>query len=350
MPHSHNLDPNASSNGGVAPVQKERLEDTFEHIAQTYELRHEKANKYRGFCPVHHGTSGDSFSVELIPNDRILIKCFGDCDNRAIVKAMGLEMSDLFADSSSRDRTYQPQPKAKPAQVQPLREGSVTWYPYKNDNEELVYRVRREDFPDGTKKIRPYEPGSDKPTLSDHIRRYPYNLRALKDAKEKDALVFFGEGEKPTQYLIDLDLRATCVAGGADGWKKYRHDYMHHFEGLRVVILPDNDEPGKKFAEQVYQDLKDVCKQVAVVPLPGLKEPGEDVVEWIGKYGHAAEELQALAEGAFTKEQNNGEIEYSLFSEIEEKELEYLFEPYIQKRTCNIITGIPEYWEKWAST
>ena len=58
---------------------------------------------------------------------------------------------------------------------------------------------------------------------------------------------------------------------------------------------PDNDEAGRKHADQVVGFLSGVAKRVRVLPLPGLAEKG-DVADWVAAGGTAAklEELAAL--------------------------------------------------------
>ena len=73
--------------------------------------------------------------------------------------------------------------------------------------------------------------------------------------------------------------------------------------GKNVVILPDHDEPGRKYADAVAAILVKLSPLpvVKIVELPGLTE-GDDLVEWIAAHGDAAEpdamrhELEALAD------------------------------------------------------
>jgi putative DNA primase/helicase len=60
--------------------------------------------------------------------------------------------------------------------------------------------------------------------------------------------------------------------------------------GKTVVILPDNDAPGHKYAETVADLLARLTPApvVKIVKLPGLPPKG-DLVEWIEAHGDAAE-------------------------------------------------------------
>jgi DNA primase len=53
-------------------------------------------NRWLAQCPAHHDRS-PSLSVRDA-DDRLLIHCFAGCEPLDIVQAVGLELSDLFAD------------------------------------------------------------------------------------------------------------------------------------------------------------------------------------------------------------------------------------------------------------
>jgi hypothetical protein len=92
-------------------------------------------------------------------------------------------------------------------------------------------------------------------------------------------LVLIPEGEKNCDNLWVLGLMATCNAGGAEKWKD---GYGRWFAASHtVVILPDNDDPGRRLARQVARSLMKtpVCG-IKVLELPGLAEKG-DVSDWV---------------------------------------------------------------------
>src|SRR5207253_85667 len=63
-----------------------------------------------------------------------------------------------------------------------------------------------------------------------------------------------------------------------------------------VVLLPDNDDPGRRHVGLVASELATVAANVKVLALPDLRPKG-DVIEWLDA-GHSAAELRALAEKA----------------------------------------------------
>lgn len=104
--------------------------------------------------------------------------------------------------------------------------------------------------------------------------------------------VFVVEGEKCADALAALGLVATTSAGGALKWERAegRHDALR---GRCVVVLPDNDKPGRAHARAVAADLQTTAKSVRILALPGLPDKG-DVYDWLQRGGTAIE-LHELA-------------------------------------------------------
>lgn len=73
-----------------------------------------------------------------------------------------------------------------------------------------------------------------------------YRLPELLSAKE----VFIVEGEHKADLLHSWGLTATCLDSGANSpWK---NEYLQYFEGKEsIVILPDNDKPGREYALRI---------------------------------------------------------------------------------------------------
>src|SRR5262249_505248 len=67
-----------------------------------------------------------------------------------------------------------------------------------------------------------------------------------------------------------------------------------HFAGRHVVLLPDNDDPGREHAADVVRSLADTVASIKIVALPDLPEKG-DVSDWIDA-GGTRDELLSLVE------------------------------------------------------
>ena len=118
------------------------------------------------------------------------------------------------------------------------------------------------------------------------VPRVLYQLPEIVNAP-KETTRWIAEGEKDVETLREHELFATTNACGAGKWKG---DYNEALRGRPVVILPDNDEPGRKHARQVATALSGIAASVKILELPGLPEKG-DVSDWFaaGGYGVPAD-------------------------------------------------------------
>ena len=104
--------------------------------------------------------------------------------------------------------------------------------------------------------------------------RVPYRLPRVLTAET----VYLPEGEKDVRTLEAWDLVASCNPGGSGesylytGWADY-------FRRRHIIILPDNDGPGRKHAVAVATVLLTAAASLRVIELPGLPPKG-DVTDW----------------------------------------------------------------------
>ena len=117
------------------------------------------------------------------------------------------------------------------------------------------------------------------------IEKVLYRLSEVLEAEQ----VILTEGEKDADNVRALGMVASTCVGGAEKW---RDNYNDALKGRDIVILPDNDEPGRKHAEMVAMSISKVVKSIKIIELPGLLEKG-DVSDWIGS-GGTKEALQDL--------------------------------------------------------
>jgi hypothetical protein len=132
------------------------------------------------------------------------------------------------------------------------------------------------------------------------VRQVPYRLQDMLEANPEEFL-FVVEGEKDVETLLRHGFVATCSSTGSGKWPE---GLTKFFEGRNVVIVPDNDAPGRKYAKYVQESLATVAAQVRVVELPGL-DRGEDTTDWLTKHGHSADELRELIEKATAEADSN---------------------------------------------
>jgi putative DNA primase/helicase len=149
-----------------------------------------------------------------------------------------------------------------------------TWIYRDAGGREAMAVVRFGDGDD--KQFRPYHPIPGGWIVGDPDGLMPlYHLDALPAA----GLVVVCEGEKTTEMVAGLGLTATTSSHGSKAFLKTDWTPLADRD---VVILPDHDEPGEKYAAEVSKILAKLSPpaRVRVVRLPGLEEKG-DVEQWL---------------------------------------------------------------------
>jgi len=236
---------------------------------------------WKALCPAHNDRE-PSLKVDEGEGGKVLVKCFAGCRTEDIVAAIGLNMSNLY-----------PEPERK--------RKVIAAYDYKDASGKLLFQVCRT----ADKRFFQRRPngkggwinglGGVKPVL--------YRLPEVLQAVERGETVFVPEGEKDVDNLARLGLAATCNPMGAGKWRK---DYSDWLKDANVVILPDNDEPGRKHAQQVANSLYGKTGSVKVLELPSLHEKG-DISDWLAVGGTKDELLQLAAEAPEWEPQKQGE-------------------------------------------
>lgn len=118
------------------------------------------------------------------------------------------------------------------------------------------------------------------------VRRVLYRLPGFLAGGDP---VYIVEGEKDAETLQARGFTATTNPGGAGKW---RDDYSPALRDRLCVLLPDQDEPGRRHMEAVARAVGLYAARVVVLDLPGLPDKG-DVSDWFAQ-GHTPEELQVL--------------------------------------------------------
>lgn len=69
-------------------------------LSRLDKVRQRGPGQWSARCPAHDD-KGPSLSVKELPDGRILLKCFAQCETDAVVAALGLSFRDLFPPSSA---------------------------------------------------------------------------------------------------------------------------------------------------------------------------------------------------------------------------------------------------------
>jgi len=217
-------------------------------------------DKWQCICPSHDDKKA-SLSI-IIEGNTILMICRAGCETENVLAAIGLKMKDLFIDQNNNGKF-----------------SIVEEYDYLDLDGKLIFQTIRS----ANKKFlqrRPDNNGGWIWNLKD-ITPLPYRLPSVVEAVKTGNNIFIVEGEKDVHSLEKLGITATTNPMGAGNWK---NQYDRHFNGANVIIIPDNDDPGKKHANQIASSINDIVESLKILELPGLKPKG-DITDWINAGG-----------------------------------------------------------------
>ncbi len=258
-------------------------------------------------CPAHEDRR-PSLSIGEGDDGCCLLDCKAGCDTKDVVAAIGCTMADLFPESSTLSTSTEPrQSRGKPQYRRQQNEKTtgktyptardavaaldrivakdkgrrVAQWTYRDANGDPVAVVCRYDLPTpkGEKQRKTYRPVArrgDRWTIGGMPEPRP--LYGLPDLAGADR-VYITEGEKAADAARSIGLTATTSAHGSQSPDKTDWSPL---AGKECVILPDNDDPGGKYAETVAAILAKLTPApvVKVVDLPDLPDHG-DIADWV---------------------------------------------------------------------
>jgi 5S rRNA maturation endonuclease (ribonuclease M5) len=242
---------------------------TAEEIAGRFDAAR-RGREWLARCPCHEDST-PSLGITDGRDGNVVVRCRAGCDTGQVLATVGLTLKDLFATNGSTAHARE----------------IVATYDYRDERRRLLYQVVRFS----PKQFRQRRPSGDEWEWSlGDVRRVLYRLPELAAADPEEP-VYIVEGEKDVDRLVELGFLATTNAGGAGQW---RAEYTAALTDRDIVLLPDNDEPGRKHAEEVARALAPTAVRVRVVELPGLPIKG-DVSDWLEH--HDAGELRRVVAG-----------------------------------------------------
>lgn len=164
-----------------------------------------------------------------------------------------------------------------------------SYHYFKYEDGQIAYRKRRKSPSEQGPKVRfEHFDGTEWKDGLNGIEQVIYCWPELIEAVRAGKTIYFTEGEKDVDKLRTRGLEAT-TSGGTSSLEIVRR-FAYLFEGATVVIIPDSDDGGRKFANDVARILSTVA-DVFLLTLPDVPEKG-DVSDWL--IDHTLEELLAL--------------------------------------------------------
>lgn len=242
----------------------------------------------------------------------MLVYCHAGCHTSDVLSALGLDWSALFAESLSES------------------ERPIAEYEYRDIEGRLSYVVER--YPGKKFLQRRPLPGGGWEYNLDGTQKLLYRLPQVTRAISENRWIFLVEGEKDVHTLEAHGLVATTSSGGANGW---RSELANYLTGARVAIVPDNDDPGRKFAEYAASSLAGHAATVRMVELPGVP-PKADVSVYLNGFGGTVGELKELV----THAPNYGFGHVRTLDDQPSREISWLWKGRIPKGKLTIIGGV----------
>ncbi len=239
-------------------------------------------------CPAHEDRRA-SLSITDKTDGKILVHCHAGCDQELVIAE--LKGQGLWPSQKSQD-VIEPTPVQ--INLGPSRGRVIATYDYVDEDGQVLYQALRYD-PKDFRQRTPNGDGTWRWSIKG-VRRVLYRLPEVLEAVAQGKTVYVCEGEKDVEAARSLGLVATCNAMGADNGSgnKWLPEFAQVFKGAKVVIIPDQDEPGERHAEWVIETWKGVAASVKVAP----PAQGKDLADWVAA-GLTVAQLEAAELDAF---------------------------------------------------
>ena len=241
----------------------------FEDFISRFEKKRKTQLGWMLVCPSHED-SPKTPSLHACPakDGGVLVKCFAGCSAEQVVSALGLTMKDLFATERARQFTP-PKPTQEKKSSTPEEKSVIEKiYSYEDVNGFELYQAIRMK----PKSFRQrHKVGDEWKWNMDGVERVLYRTPQITKAQT----VWIFEGEKDVENMAALGFEGTCNVGGAGKWLD---SYSETLAGKDVVICGDNDEPGRKHVELIFQSVACIAKTVRIIKLPASIKDASDYI------------------------------------------------------------------------
>lgn len=305
---------------------------------------------YSARCPAHDDRN-PSLEIKEAADGRTLIRCFAGCKTPDVVAAAGLRISDLFPDSPARatvspskvngqrlahhDPAPAPQPttepKGQPEAVYAYRSVEGVGLAEKLRYPGKVFRWRR---PDGQGNW-----------IAD-VKDINLPLYRLLDIRERGASdLYVVEGEKDADRLWSVDLPATTAPHGSSRWAPEYTAQIKTAVVERVYLVPDNDAPGRQYAQLAAASCHAAGLDVKLVTLPDLPEHG-DVSNYLDTHTAADLTLAALQAPEWHPPSR---AKLTWLNTVTPKEVSWLWPGRLAKGKGTMLGGNPGTGKSWLS-
>ncbi|MBQ2967445.1 MAG: AAA family ATPase [Clostridia bacterium] len=272
--------------------------------------------QYSAKCPAHDDNHA-SLSVSA-GEKGVVLNCHAGCTVEQITASLGLTASDLFYSSTSNGNNST---------------ASAIEYIYRDmDGKPVAKKIR---YPNKAfcwmhiNKSGEWEKGNGG-------RKLPlYHQYECQKCNE----LYIVEGEKDVDTLHSIKKAAVSLPNGAKS--SWCNAYTDYFEGKNIAIIPDNDEPGRKFARMIADKLADIAT-VRIVDLSLLWEDipeKADITDYVVQFG--ADSFKRVSELARETEPIKHKKRLISLANVEATQTQWLWYPYIPKGKITLMTADP---------
>lgn len=216
----------------------ERLRDALERHGSRIES--DRGDRFKAQCPAHDDRK-PSLSVTGIEG-QVLLHCQADCDYQKVIAALGLTEADLYDSPRGTRDAY--------------------------DDGRIVHRLPGKEF---------RQSGNTKGAQL-------FRLAKVRAAVAAGQPVYVVEGEKDVRALESVGVTATCSAMGASNAGKADWTPL---AGADVRIIADNDDPGTRYARDVYAILTGLQARVSMFHA----KTGKDAADHVAA-GHGVDDFK----------------------------------------------------------
>jgi hypothetical protein len=233
-------------------------------------------------CPAHDDKQA-SLSVTVGDKGGAVLHCHAGCRTEDVIGTIGLGWADLFPTGRNG---------SSKAEI-------VATYPYVDEHGQVLYEAVRY-FPKGFKRRRPNGHGgwvwslnaNGKPAVRFVLYRLPEVLKAV----AAGSVVYVVEGEKDVHALERAGVVATTNLGGVNG--AWPPGFSRLLAKTRVVVVADDDPPGRKRAHRVAALIREAGGQVEVVLPAAGKDAADHLAAGLGLDELVPVEAEAEAQAA----------------------------------------------------
>lgn len=260
------------------------MNSLVETIASALGDAKKTASGYLCKCPCHADNTA-SLSLKVTSSGGILLNCFAGCDWQDIKKE--IESRGLIKPSANRPSSNGT--NGSNSNGASHHTESEIIYSYRDANNALVFEKIRK--PDKKFVHRRHTASGIEYNLQGINEKPLYKLPEVLAAIKNNQPIAILEGEKDCENFTGLTgIIATTNFDGASP-NKWKEHYSKSLSGADIILLYDNDDPGRLHRDAIIQSVKQYARSISIIHLPSElnDKPIKDFSDWLFAGGTLAD-------------------------------------------------------------